>query len=64
MESSFEEENLGALVGTKLGMRQQCALVEKKVNGVLLGWIRRSVASRWREVILPLYSALKKPQLE
>ena len=40
----------------RLAISQQCAFVAKKANEVL--------RSRSREVILPLYSALVRPQVE
>ncbi|KAK4818200.1 hypothetical protein QYF61_008584, partial [Mycteria americana] len=47
----------------KLNMNHQCVLAAQKANHIL-GYIKRNVASRLREVILPLYSALVRPQLE
>ena len=46
-----------------MAMGQQCVLVAREANGIL-GHIKKNVASRSIEVILPLCSAPVKPHLE
>ena len=51
------------VVDEKFDMSQQCVLAAQKANHVL-GCIKSSVASRLREGIVPLCSALLRPHLE
>ena len=50
-------------VDSKLNLRQQGAFAAKEAN-CSLGCIRRSVARRVREVILPLHLTLVRPHLQ
>ncbi|PKU27598.1 hypothetical protein llap_22098 [Limosa lapponica baueri] len=63
IENSPEEKDLGVLVDEKLNMSRKHALAAQKGN-CMLGCIKRSVASRSREEILPLYLALVRPHLQ
>ncbi|XP_039563240.1 triadin isoform X6 [Passer montanus] len=62
-ETSAGEKDLGLLVYERLDMTQQCVLEVKKAV-CILGCIKSSVASTSKELILSLYSALVRPQLE
>ena len=53
LERSAVEKDLDVLVDNRLTMSQQCALVAKKAKGIL-GCIKKSMAKRSREMILPI----------
>lgn len=62
IESSSAENSRDVLVDEKLNMNGKFVLTDQKAD-CILGCIKRSMASRSRDEILPLHSALARPHL-
>lgn len=60
--SSLTWTNLEVLIDSKVTPRQPCALAARVASGCL-GCLRLNIASRLREVICPLHSALVMPHV-
>ena len=63
MRAALQGRTLGEGMDEKLYVSQQCVLAAQKVSCVV-GCVKRGVASREREVIVPFYSALVRAHLE
>ena len=63
LDRSPAEKDLGFLMDNTSAMSQHCTHMAKKASA-LLGCIKKSIASRSREVTLLLYPALVRLRLE
>ena len=63
LENSPAEKDLGVMEDKKPDTSHECAPAAQKADCILV-CIKKGVASRQREVIVPLYSALVRPHLE
>ena len=61
--SAEAEKDLGVITDAKMNKGRQCGDAVRKANRTL-SCIHRCISSRSREVILPLYAAPVRPQLE
>ena len=61
--STEAEKDIGVIIDSKMNMGQQCGDAVRKANHTL-SCIHRCISSRSKEVILPLYVALVRLQLE
>ena len=61
--STEAEKDLGVIIDSKMNIGWQCGEAVRKASRTL-SCIHRCISSRSKEVILPLYAALVRPQLE
>ena len=63
LKSSVKEKDLGIIVDDKMKFSEQCSAAVKKANSTL-ALIRRTIKYKKKEIIVRLYKALVRPQLE
>ena len=61
--TSVKEKDLGVTVSADMTISEQCELAVAKGN-LILGLIRRNITYMDKTLIIPLYKAIVKPQLE
>ena len=59
----MKEKDLGVSMNTNMKVSEQCRIAAFKGNQ-LIGMIRRNISYKEKRLIVPLYKAIVRPQLE
>ena len=63
IQSVEQEKDLGVIISNDLKFSKQCIKAEKSAQK-MVGYIKRQFRCRNKEIVIPLYNSLVRPQLE
>ena len=63
VQSVDQEKDLGVIISNDLKFSKQCIKAEKTAQK-MVGYIKRQFRNRNKEIVMPLYKSLVRPQLE
>ena len=61
--TTVKEKDLGVILSADMKVSEQCGIAASKGNKIL-GFIRRNITYKEKELIIPLYKAIVRPHLE
>ena len=61
--TTVNEKDLGVTISVDMKVSEQCGIAASKSNKIL-GLIRRNIAYKGKKLIIPLYKAIVRPDLE
>ncbi len=63
LSTTVKENNLGLTISADIKVSEQCGIAASKGNQIL-GLIRRNIACKEKELIIPLYKTIVRPHLK
>ena len=63
LNTTLKEKDLGLTISADMKVSEQCGIAAAKGNQIL-GFIRRNIVSKEKELIIPLYKTIVRPHLE
>ena len=63
LNTTLKEKDLGLTISADMKVSEQCGIAAAKGNQIL-GFIRRNIVYKEKELIIPLYKTIVRPHLE